>query len=270
VNEEYRGRIRAISSIASWKEEFVDESHLYKKHKTYEIAHNTEDTFAQQFFIFTRKNPQYVVHMPIPEINLDLGATVQQPFAPGSADSAPNRDKDKYPMDDIKDLTPCTLMYVKGRTSRTIEVATMMPSRILHGRPIPTECVVVEVIMIREGCEFKDLGCPDEDEGIEKLVDAKGTFILRPRKYIIVKTCSSLIVSPWSTEARGTHTSNMSKPAQNEHPSATPPPTQNRDDLELQESTGRRSPSHFARDFQGPLPHDNNEHRPPSPPPQDS
>jgi hypothetical protein len=62
----------------------------------------------------------------------------------------------------------------------TIEVteATVMPSRILHGWPIPAECAVVEVATIREGHEFEDLEYPDEDEGIEKLVDAKGTFIL--------------------------------------------------------------------------------------------
>jgi hypothetical protein len=64
--------------------------------------------------------------MPSSEINLDLGATVQQPFASSSAGSTPNRDKDKYPVDDIKVPTPCTLMYVKGRTSRTIEVAEAM------------------------------------------------------------------------------------------------------------------------------------------------
>jgi hypothetical protein len=207
----------------------VDESHLYKKRKTEEIVHNTKETFAQQFFIFMRKNPQYVVQMPSLEINLDLGATVQQPFATSTTGSAPNRDKDMYPMDDIKDPTPCTLMYVKDRTSRTIEVAeaTVMPSRILHGRPIPTECGVVEVTTIREGHEFEDLDYPNEDEGIEKLVVAKGTFILWPRKDIIVKTRSSLIVSPRSTEAGGTPTSNRPKPAQSSHPSVTPPPTQN-------------------------------------------
>jgi hypothetical protein len=106
-----------------------------------------------------RKNPQYVVQMPSPEINLNLGATVQQPFALSSANSTPNRDKDKYHVDDIKDPIPCTLMYVKCRTSRTIEVvvATVMPSCILHGWPIPVECAVVEVTMIREGHELEDL-----------------------------------------------------------------------------------------------------------------
>jgi hypothetical protein len=83
-------------------------------------------------------------------------------------------------MDDIKDPTPCTLMHVRGETSRTIEVAeaNVMPSRILHGRPILAKCAVVKVTTIREGHEFKDLYYPNEEEGIEKLVDAKGTFIL--------------------------------------------------------------------------------------------
>jgi hypothetical protein len=50
-------------------------------------------------------------------------------------------------------------MYVKDRTSSTIKVveAIGMPSCILHGRPIPAECVVVEVTMIREGRAFEDL-----------------------------------------------------------------------------------------------------------------
>jgi hypothetical protein len=51
-NEEHHGCTRAISSIASWKERFADESHLDKKHKTQEIVHNAEKTFAQQFFNF--------------------------------------------------------------------------------------------------------------------------------------------------------------------------------------------------------------------------
>jgi hypothetical protein len=74
--------------------------------------------------------------MPSLEINFDLGATVQQPIALNSIGSAAKRDKDKYPVDHIKDPTPCTLIYVKGGTSRAIEVAkaTVMPSRIHQGR----------------------------------------------------------------------------------------------------------------------------------------
>jgi hypothetical protein len=39
---------------------------------------------------------------------------------------------------------------------------------------------VVEVTTIGEGHEFEDLDYPDEEEGIEKLIDAKGNFILWP------------------------------------------------------------------------------------------
>jgi hypothetical protein len=49
--------------------------------------------------------------------------------------------------------------------------------------------------MIREGHEFEDLYYPNEEEGIKKLKDAKGNFILWPRKDIILKIRSSLIVS---------------------------------------------------------------------------
>jgi hypothetical protein len=71
-----------------------------------------------------------------------------------------------------------------------------MDTHIMHGRPIPLECAVVEVTTIREGREFEDLDYPDEEEGIGKLKDAKGNFILYPHKDIIIKTCSSPIVSP--------------------------------------------------------------------------
>jgi hypothetical protein len=83
-------------------------------------------------------------------------------------------------VDDINEPTPCTLLYVEGRMLRTIKVvdAIVMATRIIYGRPVPSECIVVEVTMIREGCEFEDLDYPDSKEGIEKLKDAKENFIL--------------------------------------------------------------------------------------------
>jgi hypothetical protein len=47
-NVKYHGRTRAISSIALWNGGFVYGSHIYKKRKTYEIAHNADETFAQK------------------------------------------------------------------------------------------------------------------------------------------------------------------------------------------------------------------------------
>jgi hypothetical protein len=127
--------------------------------------------------------------------------------APSSAGSALNNKK--YLVDDINDPTPCTLLYVKGRTLRTIKLvdAIVMATRIMHGQSILSECAVVKVTTIREGCEFEDLDYLDEEEEIEKLKDAKGNFILWPRKYIIIKNRSSMIDSPQSREDESTPTS---------------------------------------------------------------
>jgi hypothetical protein len=83
-------------------------------------------------------------------------------------------------VDDINEPTSCTLLYVKGRTLRTIEVVDtiVMATHIMYGWPILSECAVVEVTMIKEGREFENLDYPDEEEGIEKLKDAKGNFII--------------------------------------------------------------------------------------------
>jgi hypothetical protein len=73
---------------------------------------------------------------------------------PSSASFTP--DNQKYHVVDINEPTPCTLLYVKGRMLRTIEVANtiVMATHIMHGRPISSECAVVEVTMIREGHVF--------------------------------------------------------------------------------------------------------------------
>jgi hypothetical protein len=184
-----------------WKEGFAEDIHMYKKRGRHDIEAepaNNEEQFASQFFNFMRKHPELVIsQVSVPQIKLEVGtATPQVVPAPSSAGSAP--DNQKYPMDDINEPTPSTLLYVKGRMLRTIKVANaiVVATRIMHGWPILSECAVVEVTTIREGREFDDLDYPDKEEGIVKLKDAKGNFILWPRKDIIIKTCSSPIVSP--------------------------------------------------------------------------
>jgi hypothetical protein len=98
---------------------------------------------------------------------LEVGiATPQVALAPSSAGSA--LVNQKYLVDDINEPNPCALLYVKGKTLRTIEVADaiVMATCIMHGRPVPSECTVVEVTMIREGHEFENLDYPDREEGI--------------------------------------------------------------------------------------------------------
>jgi hypothetical protein len=145
-----------------------------------------------------RKHPELIIsQVSIPQINLEVGTAMHQ-VVPAQSTVGSTPDNQKYPVDDINEPTPCTLLCVKGRMLRTIKVvdAIMMATRIMHGWPVLSDCVVVEVTTIREGHDFEDLDYPDEEEGIEKLKDAKGNFILWPREDIIIKTHSSLIVSP--------------------------------------------------------------------------
>jgi hypothetical protein len=170
---------------------------MFKKHGRHntdvESTKNDEEQFASQFFNFMRKHLDIVINqVSVPQINLDIGIG----STPSSVGSTP--DHQKYHVHDINEPTPCTLLYVKDKTLRTIKVvdAIVIATRIMHGRLIPSECAVLKVSMIREGHELKDPDYPDEEEGIEKLKDAKQNFILWPRKDIILKTPSSLIVSP--------------------------------------------------------------------------
>jgi hypothetical protein len=141
----------------------------------------------------------------IPQINFDISTATPRVVPPKSS-AVFAIDDQKYPMDDTTKPTPSTLLYVKGRMLGTIEVADaiVMATHIMHGHPIPSECAMVEVTTIRESHEFEDLDYPDEEEGIEKLKDVKGNFILWPCKDIIIKSHSSLIVSPQSREDGGT------------------------------------------------------------------
>jgi hypothetical protein len=58
----------------------------------------------------------------------------------------------------------------------------MMAAHIMHCWSVPSESAMVKVTTIRECHEFEDLDYPDKEEGIEKLKDAKGNFIIWPVK----------------------------------------------------------------------------------------
>jgi hypothetical protein len=174
---------------------------MYKKRGIHDIeveSTNNEEQFVIQFCNFMRKYPNIVIsQVSIPQINLDIGTAMPRVVPiPSSASFAP--DHQKYNVDDINEPTPCTLLYVKGMTLKTIKVvdAIVMTTRIMHDRPVPSECAVVEVTTIREGREFEDIDYRDEEEGIEKLKDGKENFIIWPRKDIILQTHSSPIISP--------------------------------------------------------------------------
>jgi predicted metal-binding protein len=180
--EEHRGHTRAISSIVSWKEWFVKDIHMYKKcgrhDKDEDFANNDEEQFATKFFNFMRKHPDIVIsQLSTPQINLDIGTG----FTLSSADSAPDNQKTIW----MTSMThPFTLLYVKGKTLRTIEVADaiVMATCIMHGGPVLSECVVAEVTTIREGHEFKTLTIQMKRRGLRSRKMLKGISSYGPVK----------------------------------------------------------------------------------------
>jgi hypothetical protein len=74
--KEHRGRTRAVSSIALWKEGFMEDIHMYKKCGRHNIdaeSVNNEEQFATQFFNFMRKHPYIVIsQVSVQQINLDI------------------------------------------------------------------------------------------------------------------------------------------------------------------------------------------------------
>jgi hypothetical protein len=69
-----------------------------------------------------------------------------------------------------------------SRKAHLAHYSIVMPNHIMHGWPVPSECAVIEVTMIREGREFEDIAYPNEEQGIEKLKDTTGNFIPCPVK----------------------------------------------------------------------------------------
>jgi hypothetical protein len=195
--EEHQGHTRAVSSITSWKKGFVKDICMYKKCGRLDIdakPTNNEEQFANKFYNFMRKHPDIIIcEVSIPQINLDIGTALPQAVPASLLIS-----KSTMWMTSMNPpLADAIVMEVKGRALRTIKVADaiVMAPHIMHSWPVLLECAVVEVTTIREGRDFEDLEYPDEEEGIEKLKDAKGNSILWPRKDIILKTHSSPFVS---------------------------------------------------------------------------
>jgi hypothetical protein len=139
---------------------------------------------------------------------------------------------------------------------RTIEIANTigMASCIIFGRFILSRCAMVEVTTIREDCEFEDTDYLDEDEGVEKLKDVKGNFILLPHKDINLKTRSSSIVLPQKREDEGTPNSQITlrstigfTPSSENHTQTTPenpPPTQSLEHYSPPRVAVSKSPPH--------------------------
>jgi hypothetical protein len=68
--------------MASWKEGFVKDIHMYKKRGRHDIeaeSANNEEQYLSQFFNFLRKHLELVIsQVSVPQINLEVGIAMPQ------------------------------------------------------------------------------------------------------------------------------------------------------------------------------------------------
>ncbi|TVU50243.1 hypothetical protein EJB05_01607 [Eragrostis curvula] len=185
-NAEHRGRTRAVDSIAPWSEGFPEGATCSTANEDAEFQ-----KWSQFFWRSYQQNPNLVQAMEVPEVRLSVDSEQQpstQCFAPSSVGSTPV-DTDRYPVDKIKEDTPCSLLLPYGRKGRTKMVAEgiAMVGRVMHTRAILAECARVQVLrVVDDKYNTVELDYPNEDEEFETLGDAVNNFILWPRKDIVI------------------------------------------------------------------------------------
>jgi hypothetical protein len=177
-NPEHTGCIHGVGSEMLWKQGFLKDSSIYKKHDRYKksLEENIEDKvntlFENMFMVFIQNLSQQhgspPLHLLAPQTtNLSsMGSMI------GLATW--------YPMDDITVDTPCHLHIPLGRVrNKTKEVATAMamPGRVFHNNPILVEYAKV---LIREITNMGYTNYPLDHvtpEGVKELGQAVNQFI---------------------------------------------------------------------------------------------
>lgn len=166
---EHGGRVRGVSSKASWKDGFKEDAASYKKRDRYkeELVASCRAATLQECIRFFNRNPEL------------------QQRVDRMQDAFPMPDVPSYPVDDIKEDTPCRLLIPVRRTGKTIQVATgrAMPGRRFHCQDIPDDYAKVEVRTVNEDHRMYEIDFPTPED-IVYLGDAVDQIILWHKKDI--------------------------------------------------------------------------------------
>ena len=206
--KEKGGRVRGVSSSASWKEGFSDPPAYRKRdlHKK-DLREEGKWEFRRQFQQLVEERIKGTLD-PVTQAALDAlsGGT-----STGSINGPPPQEPEE-----IKEPTPCELHLPFGYKGKTKKVATgtAMPGRRIHNRDVPPGYVVVSVAEVATGHEDDEIEHPIPEAGIETLQQARGSFIMWKRSDVILSTSA---VSPTPKSGHGSfHASQPStdKPGQ--------------------------------------------------------
>ncbi|KAK3123318.1 hypothetical protein QOZ80_8AG0628540 [Eleusine coracana subsp. coracana] len=167
--KEHGGRVRGVSSSATWKEGFSDtSSHLYKKHtlNRKEREDKAKEDWRRQLLMFA-------IDKESGRLDPNLQATMDAFLRGSSTSTQPSvsmqpsiSGQPSVPMqsktDNITEDTPCELHVPLGYKGKTMKVAsgTTFLGEMLHNRDIPPGYVRVTVSEIVPGYEDNEIECP--------------------------------------------------------------------------------------------------------------
>ncbi|KAK3119947.1 hypothetical protein QOZ80_9AG0678430 [Eleusine coracana subsp. coracana] len=166
--KEHGGRVRGVSSSATWKEGFSDtSSHLYKKHtlNQKEREDKAKEDWRRQLLMFA-------IDKESGRLDPNLQATMDA-FLRGSSTSTQSSismqpsvsGQPSVPMqsetENITEDTPCELHVPFRYKRKTMKVAsgTVFPGEKLHNRDIPLGYVRVTVLEIVPSYEDNEIEC---------------------------------------------------------------------------------------------------------------
>ncbi|GJN10049.1 hypothetical protein PR202_ga28108 [Eleusine coracana subsp. coracana] len=193
--KEHDGRVRGVSSSATWKEGFSDtSSHLYKKHtlNRKEREDKAKEDWRRQLLMFAidkesgRLDPNLLAAM---DAFLRGSSTSTQPSistqpSVSGQPSVPRQSK----TENITEDTSCELHVPFCYKGKTMKVAsdTAFSGEMLHNRDIPPGYVRVTVSETIPGYKDNEIKCPIPEAGIETLQDVLGSLIIWKRRDVVL------------------------------------------------------------------------------------
>ncbi|CAO2198212.1 unnamed protein product [Urochloa humidicola] len=179
---EHSGRVRGVSSKLPWKTAFPNDRG-YKKHDRYKkTLEEKMRAIVKEEFSQLLASQQGSLVPNSTQCNQEVHQVQSGLIAPSSVESITQH---RYPVDDIRVDTPCTLVVPYGRKQnkfRQVATAMAVTGHVFPRAPAP-EYAWVQVVTVMDATWELDIST---DEGIEVLGDAMNQYVQWHRRDILL------------------------------------------------------------------------------------
>jgi hypothetical protein len=185
-NPEHTGRTRGLGKTVTWKQGFVEDSHMYNKRGRNREA-NLEATVAA---LVAKELAKHGLNTESQTPMEPVGESALVPRPLGVTSSQASTAHDITDVDRIRVPTSCTLLVPMGRGTKVVMAQAAMgvahpPGGVWHCRPIPEDFTRVEVHTVKPNFMTWEIEHPTP-EGLVQLGEVMNQFILWHKKDIAV------------------------------------------------------------------------------------